>query len=75
VLWGALYLVTILTMAGVGYHEGLTKSTRTLAIVVLVVTFSAIMLLVADLDRPQEGLLTVSQQAMIDLQNTMKNAP
>lgn len=70
-LWATLYLITMLTMAGVGYHEGLSKSTRSLAIVVLVLTFSAIMTLVADLDRPQEGLLTVSQQAMIDLRKMM----
>jgi len=75
VLWAALYLVTILTMAGVGYHGGLTKSRRSLAIVVLVMTFSAIMLLVADLDRPHEGLLTVSQQAMIELRNMMNETP
>jgi hypothetical protein len=75
VLWGALYLVTIFTMAGVGYHEGLTKSKRTLAVVVLVTTFSAIMLLVADLDRPQEGLLKVSQQAMIEVRKMMNDTP
>jgi hypothetical protein len=74
VLWGVLYLVTILTMVGVGYYEGLSKSKRTLALVVLVLTFAAIISLVADLDRPQEGLLTVSQQAMIDLRNMMNNA-
>lgn len=74
ILWGALYLVTILTMAGVGYHGGLTKSKRSLAILVLVITFSAIMLLVADLDRPQEGLLKVSQQAMIELRKSMNDA-
>jgi hypothetical protein len=75
VLWGALYLVAILTMSGVGYHGGLTKSKRSLAIVVLVMTFSAIMWLVADLDRPQEGVLKVSQQAMIEVRNMMKDAP
>jgi hypothetical protein len=75
VLWVALYVVTILTMAGVGYHGGLTKSRRSLASLVLVMTFSAIMLLIADLDRPREGFLIVSQQAMVDLQNTMKDAP
>jgi hypothetical protein len=74
-LWWVLYLVTILTMAGVGYHGGLTKSNRSLAILVLVTTFSAIMLLVADLDRPQEGFMTVSQQAMIELRGTMSNLP
>lgn len=74
-LWATLYLITLLTMAGVGYHEGLSKSRRSLAIVVLVVVFSAIMTLVADLDRSQEGFLTVSQQAMIDLRNMMDKAP
>jgi hypothetical protein len=74
-LWATLYLITMLTMAGVGYHEGLTNSRRSLAILVLVVVFSAIMTLVADLDRPQEGFLTVSQQAMIDLRKMMNNPP
>ena len=75
VLWTTLYLVTILTMAGVGFHEGLASSRRSWAIVVLVVAFSAIMTLVADLDRPQEGLVTVSQHAMIDLRKTMNDTP
>ena len=75
ILWGALYLVTTLTMGGVGYYEGLSNSKRTLALVVLVLTFAAITSLVADLDRPQEGLLKVSQQAMIELRNTMNETP
>jgi hypothetical protein len=32
------------------------------------------MMMVADLDRPHEGMLRVSQQAMIDLQNMMNKA-
>jgi hypothetical protein len=74
VLWGTLYLVTILTMAGVGYYGALTNSRRSLALVVLVSAFSAILTLVADLDRPREGLLQVSQQAMIDLRGMMNDA-
>lgn len=74
-LWATLYLITMLTMAGVGYHEGVSNSRRSLAIVVLVLTFSAIMTLVADLDRPQEGLLTVNQQAMTDLRKMMDDVP
>ncbi len=74
-LWMTLYLVTMLTMAGVGYHEGISKSRRSLAILVLVLTFSAIMMLVADLDRPREGFLTVNQLAMIDLQKMMSEPP
>ena len=44
---------------------------RSFAVLALALGFSAIMLLIADLDRPQEGLLKVSQQAMIDLQRTL----
>lgn len=72
VLWGVLYFVTILTMAGVGYFEGLTKSSRSLAILVLVATFSAILALVADMDRPREGFIRVSQQAMVDLKKMIE---
>jgi hypothetical protein len=71
VLWGTLYLLAALTMLGVGYHAGLTSSIRSLAFLVLVLTFSAVMVLVADLDRPHEGMIRVSQRAMIDLRNTM----
>lgn len=74
-LWATLYLVTMLTMAGVGYHEGVTNSRRSLAIVVLVLSFSAIMTLVADLDRPQQGYFTVSQHAMIELRKSIGDAP
>jgi len=73
-IWAALYLIAILGVAAMGYHAGLTGTSRTLAVLALALAFSAVMLLIADLDRPQEGLLKVSQQAMIDLRNTM-NAP
>jgi hypothetical protein len=70
-IWGALYFTVILAMVGVGYYEGLLSRTRTLETLVLVAVFSGVLWLLADLDRPQEGLLKVSQQAMIDLRNSM----
>ena len=70
-IWGALYFVTILAMAGMGYHAGLTGKSRSLISIALVLTFSGVIWLIADIDRPQEGLLQVSQQAMVDLRNTM----
>ncbi len=69
-IWTALYLVAVLATWAMGYHTGLTGSSRSLAMVALVLAFSAVMALIADLDRPQEGLLRVSQQAMIDLRNS-----
>ncbi len=71
VLWGTLYLLAGLAMLGVGYHAGLTGKIRSLAFLILVFTFSAVMALVADLDRPGEGVIRVSQRALVDLRNTM----
>jgi hypothetical protein len=70
-IWGALYLTVILAMVGVGYYTGLTSKTRTLERLILVVTFSGVLWLLADLDRPQEGSIKVSQQAMVDLRQLM----
>ncbi len=75
VLWATLYFVTFLTMAGVGYHEGLANSNRSVAIVVLVLSFSTVMTMIADLDRPQDGFLTTGQQAMVDVLTMMKETP
>jgi len=71
ILWGTLYFLAALAMAAVGYHAGLTSRIRSLSSLILVLTFSAVMALVADLDRPREGMLRVSQQALIDLRGTM----
>ena len=70
-IWAALYFMAVLGTAAMGYHAGLAGSGRSLAIVALVLAFSAVMTLIADLDRPQAGLLRVSQQTMIDLQRTL----
>ncbi len=68
-VWLGLYFVTIFAMATLGYHEGLSDSRRSIAVLALVLAFSTVMLLIADLDRPREGMLQVSQQAMIDLRD------
>jgi hypothetical protein len=70
-IWAALYFIAILTMGVVGYQAGLTGSRRSLADLALVLAFSAVMLLIADLDNPLRGWLMVSQQAMIDLRNSL----
>jgi hypothetical protein len=73
-IWVALLTIATLSLAAMGYHAGLVGTVRSLAIIVVAVTFSAVIALIADLDRPQEGSLTVSQQALIDLRQSM-NAP
>ena len=66
-IWLALYIVGILTMMAMGYQFGLTGERNWAVITLLVLAFTTVMFLIADLDRPQSGLLQVSQQAMIDL--------
>jgi hypothetical protein len=70
-IWAALLTIATLSMGAMGYHGGLVGTTRSLAIIVVAVTFSAVINLISDLDRPQEGSLTVSQQALIDVRQSM----
>ncbi len=73
-IWVVLYAVVILAMGVVGYHFAISGGTRLMVGVVLAVTFSAVFLLICDLDRSAEGTLTVSQQPMIELQQKVKAA-
>jgi hypothetical protein len=71
-IWVALFAVAILSLAAMGYHAGLAGTSRSLAVLAVAFTFSAVIGLIADLDRPQEGILKVSQQALIDLRQSMQ---
>jgi hypothetical protein len=73
-IWIALYLVAFLAMMAVGYHTGLSGSRRSIAVLFQALAFSAVLMLIADLDSPQEGLLKVGQEAMVDVQTTMKKS-
>jgi hypothetical protein len=70
-IWAVLYAVALLALGTMGYHGGLAATSRSPAILVVAISFSAVMWLIADLDRPGEGSLKVSQQPLIDLRNSM----
>src|ERR1700752_2136865 len=72
VIWIVLFMLLILTMLMIGYQQGLSGNKRSLAAIALVLGFSTVLYLIADLDRPGQGMLQVSQQAMIDLRRSMK---
>jgi len=74
-IWLGLYLLLALAMFVMGYHEGIAGTRRSLAVIVMVVAFSAVLVLIADLDRPGEGRLQVSQQAMLDARKSMSASP
>jgi len=70
-IWAALYVVAFLSLGTMGYQSGLSGATRSFAVLAVAITFTAVIGLVADLDSSQEGALQVSQQSMIDLQNSI----
>jgi hypothetical protein len=72
VIWVGLFALALLSMCSVGYQAGLSGTRRSPAMIVLVLGFASVMFLIADLSRPQEGFLTVGQQAILDLQSAMQ---
>ena len=70
-IWSTLYLLAALTMFIMGYRDGLEGARSRLISLVFVLSFSAVMFLIVDLDSPQQGLIRVSQQAMVDLQSKL----
>jgi hypothetical protein len=74
VIWAGLYTLAILGLAAVGYQAGLSATRRSPVMIALILAFSLVLLLIADLDRGQEGLLRISQRSLLDLQKSMPAA-
>jgi hypothetical protein len=70
-IWMTLYLLMVAGMIMLGTQVA-QSGTRHFAIeLALAFSFSLVLFLIADLDRPQEGLINVSQQAMAELQTKL----
>jgi hypothetical protein len=70
-IWLVLYSVTILGMMAVGYQTGIAGSNRSMARPILALSFALVFALIASLDRPDGGVLRVTQQPLIDLRDAM----
>jgi hypothetical protein len=70
-IWVVLYLVTVMAIGSAGYQAGLLGGPRSPVAIALMVSFTAVMLLIADLDRPREGLLRLGTQALHDVSRMM----
>jgi hypothetical protein len=66
-----LYVATILSFLLVGVASSADKKRDPIALLLFALAFVAVFMIVVDLDRPQEGLLTVSQTALSDLLRQM----
>jgi hypothetical protein len=71
-IWLVLYALVILGMISVGYQTAIAASRRTWAMVLLALSFSIVITLIAALDNPEHGYLPVSQQPLKDLQVWMQ---
>ena len=70
-VWIVLYCVTILGMLSVGYQTGIAGSRRSIAWPILALSFALVFAMIASLDRPDSGVLKVTQQPLIDLREEM----
>ena len=70
-VWGVLYLLIALAMLAVGYQVGMSGVRRLRGAPMLATAFTLVILMIADLDRPGEGFMRVSQQPLLDVQASM----
>ncbi len=74
-IWFLLYFITIQAMLAVGYEFGLSGSVSFLGSLLLALMFSAVLLIIRDLDRSsQSSLLKLSQKPMIELQQKLNSS-
>ncbi|MEH6549305.1 MAG: hypothetical protein V7711_16155 [Pseudomonadales bacterium] len=73
VIWLSLYLLLVLSMLGMGYFSGIKGQRSPIANTALSISFSVVMFLIADLDRPREGLVKPDQSLIKELSLRMGN--
>ena len=72
-IWVGLLAITVLTMGTLGLQIGLSGKRRLVGIVPIALTFAVLVTLIVDLNRPQGGFITVSQQPLVDLQDRLRS--
>ena len=71
-IWMTLYLMAVLSMILMGYQAGLTDRRSPVATVTLAFAFSAVIVLITDLDRPVMSFFEINRQLLIDLHEDME---
>ena len=69
-----LYVATILSFLLVGVASSSDGKRDPLTILLFALAYVAVLMIIVDLNRPQQGILTVSQAAMADLLETDNDA-
>lgn len=71
-IWITLYLMAILSMVIMGYQAGLTDRRSPVATITLAIAFSAVIILITDLDRPIMSFFEINRQLLVDLNEYME---
>ena len=72
VIWMSLFVMALLSMIVMGYQAGLTGTRSKLATWAIALTFSLVMVLITDLDRPNTTLFEINQELMVALEQRME---
>ncbi len=75
VIWISLYIILALSMLGMGYFSGIKGRRSPLAHTALSISFSIVLVLIADLDRPREGLVKPDHSLMKQLSQRLEKPP
>ena len=70
-IWIVLYVITFLGMMAAGYQTAVAESKRSKMQPILAIAFGAVIVLIAGLDRPDSGVMKVTQQPLLDVQKQM----
>jgi uncharacterized membrane protein len=66
-----LFAVALVALAFIAYGYGLTGRPRHPATVIFALLIAAVLTIIIDLDRPRRGLIRVSEEGMVRLQETL----
>lgn len=72
-IWQGLAAIVVLSMGTLGLQVGLSGKRRLVALVPVALAFAVLATLMIDLNRPQGGSITISQDAMRDLLRQMES--
>ncbi len=73
-IWIVVAMLLILSMTGIGYFSGVKGNRNPVASTGLALSFSLVLFLIADLDRPISGMVKTDHSAMLEL-NQRLNGP
>jgi len=73
-IWMTLYLMATLSMIIMGFQAGLTERRSPVATITLAVAFSAVIILITDLDRPVMSFFDINKQLLVDLHEYMETS-